>query len=60
MKRPDGDTTICLDRRQANREILKEKYPIHTVEETIQEISQAKVFHKLDLNMAFPRKETPL
>ena len=39
--------------RQANRAILREKHPVPTVEETLQEISEAKVFSKLDLNMAF-------
>ena len=51
VEKPDGD--ICLDMRQADRAILREKHPIPTVEETLQEISEAKVFSKLDLNMAF-------
>ena len=49
----NGDIRICLDMRQANRAILREKHPVPTVEETLQEISEAKVFSKLDLNMAF-------
>ena len=51
VEKPDGD--ICLDMRQANRAILREKHPVPTVEETLQKISEAKVFSKLDLNMAF-------
>ena len=43
--------------RQANRAILREKHPVPTVEETLQEISEAKVFSKLDLNMAFHQIE---
>ena len=43
--------------RQANRAILREKHPVPTVEETLQEISNAKVFSKLDLNMAFHQIE---
>ena len=46
-----------MDRRQAHRAILREKHPVLTVEETLQEISEAKVFSKLDLNMAFHQIE---
>ena len=38
--------------RQANQAIQREKHPVPTVEETLQEISSAKVFTKLDLSMA--------
>ena len=57
MEKPNGDIRICLDMRQANRAILREKHPVPTVEETLQEISEAKVFSKLDLNMAFHQIE---
>lgn len=45
--------------RQANRAILREKHPIPTVEETLQDISEANVFSKLDLylNIAFHQIE---
>ncbi|KAK3746720.1 hypothetical protein QZH41_006652 [Actinostola sp. cb2023] len=43
--------------RQANRAIVREKHPVPTVEETLQEVSGAKVFSKLDLNMAFHQIE---
>ena len=57
VEKPNGDIRICLDMRQANRAILREKHPVPTVEETLQEISEAKVFSKLDLNMAFHQVE---
>ena len=47
-EKPSGDIRICLDMRQANRAILREKHPVPTVEETLQEISNAKLFSKLD------------
>ena len=43
--------------RQANQAIVREKHPVPTVEETLQEVSNAKVFSKLDLNMAFHQIE---
>ena len=57
VEKPNGDIRICLDMRQANRAILREKHPVPTVEETLQEISEAKVFSKLDLNMTFHQIE---
>ena len=57
VEKPNGDVRICLDMRQANRAILREKHPVPTIEETLQEISGAKVFSKLDLNMAFHQVE---
>ena len=48
---------ICLDMRQANRAILREKHPVPTVEETLQEMSGGKVFSKLDFNMAYYQVE---
>ena len=43
--------------RQANSAIIGEKHSIPTVEEALQEISHAKVFSRLDLNMAFHQIE---
>ena len=39
-----GDVRICLDMRQANQAILREKHPVPTIEETLQEMSGAKYF----------------
>ena len=47
----------CLDMRQANRAILREKHPVPTITETVQEMAGAKVFSQLDLNMAFHKKK---
>ena len=53
VEKSNGDVRICLDMRQANRAILREKHPVPT----LQEMSGAKVFSKLDLNMAFHQIE---
>ena len=57
VAKTNGDVRLCLDMRQANRAIMREKHPVPTVEETLQEVSYAKVFSKLDLNMAFHQIE---
>ena len=56
-REPNGDIRICLDMRQGNQAIAREKHSVPTVEETLQEVSYAKVFSKLDLNMAFHQIE---
>ena len=53
VEKPNGDVRICLDMRQANQAILRKKHPVSTIEETLQEMAGAKVFSKLDLNMAY-------
>ena len=56
-EKPNGDVRVCLDMRQTNRAIVREKHPVPTVEETFQEVSYAKVLSKLDLNMTFHQIE---
>ena len=57
VEKSSGDVRICLDMRQANRATLREKHPVPTTEETLQEMSGAKVLSKLVLNMAFHQIE---
>jgi len=57
VEKPNGDIRIRLDMRQANRAILREKNSEPAVEETLQEVSEANVFSKLDLNVAFHQIE---
>ena len=47
VEKPNGDIRICLDMGQANQAIVREKHSEPTVEETLQEVSYAKVFSKL-------------
>lgn len=53
VEKPNGDIGICLDMRQANQVIVREKNPVPTVGETLQEVSYAKVFSKVDLKHGF-------
>ena len=38
VEKPNGDIRICLDMGQANQAIVREKHPVSTVEETLQEV----------------------
>ena len=57
MEKPNGDVRVYLDMREANKAIKRERQPIPTVEETVQEMGEVKEFTKLDLNMAFHQVE---
>ena len=57
VEKPNGDIRVCLDMREANKTIVRERQPIPTVEETVQEMGGMNVFTKLDLNMAFHQLE---
>ena len=52
-----GDLLICIDMRRANEAIEREKLPIPTVDELLEEMNGSTVFSKLDMNMGFHQIE---
>ena len=52
-----GDVRICVDMREANRAIIRERQPIPTVEELLNDMNSIAVFPKLDLKMGFHQVE---
>lgn len=48
---------LCLDLRQVNRAILKEDFPIPTIEELLSRVKGSKIFSTIDLTMAFHQVE---
>lgn len=57
VPKANGDIRLCVDMRQANEAVERERFPIPTIEETLLEMSGSKVFTKLDLNMGFHQLE---
>ena len=56
--KPDkDDERICVDMRRANDAILREKLPIPTLDEVLEELNRSTVFSKLDMNMGFHQIE---
>jgi len=48
---------LCVDMRRANEAIVRERHPIPTVDEVLEELNQSTVFSKLDLRLGFHQLE---
>lgn len=48
---------LCVDMRRANEAIIRERHPIPTVDEVLEELNQSTVFSKLDIKLAFHQLE---
>ena len=53
VPKPGGKVRICVDLTKLNESVKREKHPLPTVEQTLSQISGAKVFSKLDANAGF-------
>ena len=52
--KPHGDVTICIDMRCANQAIIiRERQPIPTVKEVLQDLNGSTVFSCVDLTWGF-------
>jgi plasmid maintenance system killer protein len=51
--KPNGKLRICLDPRDLNQAILREHYPMPTIEDVLTRIPKAKVFSVLDATSGY-------
>ena len=49
VPKSSGEIRVCVDMRQVNTAVIRERNPIPTVEESLQDLNGAAVFSKLDL-----------
>jgi hypothetical protein len=52
-KKASGDIRVCVDLTKLNENVLRETYPLTSVEFTISKLSKSKIFSKIDANSAF-------
>ncbi|XP_033112370.1 uncharacterized protein LOC117113191 [Anneissia japonica] len=52
-----GGIRICIDMREANKAIKRERYPMPTIEELITELNGATLFSTLDLSAVYHQFE---
>lgn len=53
VPKPNSDIRLCVDMRQANTAIKRERHPIPTVDELLLDMSKSNIFSKLDLKWGF-------
>ena len=57
VPKPNDDIRLCVDIRQANGAIVRERHPIPTVDEVLHDLNGCAVFSKLDIKWAFHQVE---
>ena len=55
IKKPEGGLHFCVDYRGLNAVTIKNWYPLPLISETLNRLSQVKIFTKLDIIAAFNR-----
>jgi len=49
----DGEIRICIDLREANKAVIRERFPIPRIQDLLRQLSGAKMFSTLDLRKAY-------
>jgi hypothetical protein len=54
-RKPDGSLRFCVDYRKLNAITKKDRYPLPLIDETLERLSKARIFTKIDIRQAFHR-----
>jgi hypothetical protein len=53
VKKKDGTLRLCIDFRQLNKVIVKNKYPLPRIDDPFDQLKDAKIFSKIDLRSGY-------
>ena len=57
VPKSNGDVRLCVDMRCANKAIIRERHPIPTIDEVLEDMQEGSVFGKLDLKWGYHQIE---
>ena len=57
IPKKDNQIRLCIDMRQANKAIIRERHPMPTIDDLLHEMNGAVMFSKLDLSQSFHQIE---
>ena len=53
LKKKDGTLRLCIDYRQLNKVMVKNKYPFPRIDDLFDQMRGSKVFSKIDLRSVY-------
>ena len=53
VKNKDGMLILCIDFRQLNKVIVKNKYPLPRIDDLFNQLKDARIFSKIDLRSVY-------
>lgn len=53
VRKKNGSNRLCVDYRELNVKIIKDRYPLPVIEEVLEQLANARVFSTLDLKNGF-------
>lgn len=57
VPKPNDDIRVTVDMRRVNEAVLRERHPIPTVDELLQDMAESRFFSKLDLKLGYHQLE---